>query len=97
MRGKRNTTGSFQLWGEMFAQGITRIYGVTSWKYSTSHEALYDLAGDVDSFDRVKSFFRSGVITKDEYANTLRSYQQRQDEMKSDTRDKAAAIVNTRL
>ena len=33
------------------------------------------------------------VITKDEYANTLRAYQQRHDEMKSDDRDKAAALV----
>ena len=30
-----------------------------------------------------------GMITKDEYENTLRLYQARQDEMKSDARDKA--------
>ena len=33
-----------------------------------------------------------GFITKDEYANTLRAYQQRHDEMKSDDRDKAEAV-----
>ena len=58
------------------------------------HFMISARAGDVDSFDMIKSFIRSGVITKDGYANTLRSYQQRQDEMKSDTRDKAAAIIN---
>ena len=31
-----------------------------------------------------------GMITKDEYASTLRAYQKRHDEMKSDTRDIAA-------
>ena len=30
-----------------------------------------------------------GIITKDEYANILRAYQQRHDELKSDMRDKA--------
>ena len=31
----------------------------------------------------------SGVVTKDEYANTLRAYQKMKDEMKSDDRDRA--------
>ena len=33
----------------------------------------------------------AGFVTKDEYANTLRAYQRRHDEMKSDQRDKVAA------
>ena len=41
-------------------------------------------AGDVDSFDRVKSAFRGGIITKDEYEDTLRSYHKCQVEIKSD-------------
>ena len=32
-------------------------------------------------------------ITKDEYASTLRAYHDRQKEMKSDTRNKAAAAA----
>lgn len=32
-----------------------------------------------------------GRVTKDDYANTLRAYQKRQNEMKSEMRDKAAA------
>ena len=31
------------------------------------------------------------MVTKDEYAKTLRAYHERQQEMKSDERDKAAA------
>ena len=30
-----------------------------------------------------------GIVTKDEYANTLRAYQERCNEMKSDERDRA--------
>jgi hypothetical protein len=35
-----------------------------------------------------------GIVIKDEYANTLRAYQTIQKEMKSDTREKAAAAWN---
>jgi len=48
-------------------------------------------AGMKESLDRVKNGFMKGLVTKDEYANTLRAYQKRQDEMKSDERDKAEA------
>ena len=34
-----------------------------------------------------------GVVTKDEYESTLRAYYERQTEMKSEERDKAAADV----
>ena len=44
-------------------------------------------AGDKKSLDALKLEFMDGVITKDEYANILRAYQQRHDEMKSDMRD----------
>ena len=48
-------------------------------------------AGHKESLEAIKKEYMSGisVVTKDEYANTLRAYQQRQDEMKSDERDKA--------
>ena len=49
-------------------------------------------AGFKLSLDIVKSGFRSGIITKDEYANALRSYQKSQDDIKSDARDKARAV-----
>jgi len=48
-------------------------------------------AGDEESLDPVKQGFKRGLVTKDDFANTLRSYHERQKEMKSEMRDKAAA------
>ena len=59
---------------------------------SMKHFILAAKAGYKPSLESVKLGYKEGVITKDEYANTLRAYQQRHDEMKSDTRDKAAAL-----
>ena len=49
-------------------------------------------AGHKESLDKVKAGFMSGHVTKDEYEYTLRAYHSRQDEMKSDDRDKAANV-----
>ena len=53
-------------------------------------------AGDKLSLDTVKQGYMGGIVTKDEYSNTLREYQKSQDEMKSDARDKALAARNAR-
>ena len=53
------------------------------------HYILAARAGLKDSLDQVKTGFMRGYVTKDEYANTLRAYQQRHGEMKSDDRDRA--------
>ena len=53
------------------------------------HFILAAKAGHKQSLDKVKDGYSSGIVTKDEYANTLREYQKIQDEMKSDTREKA--------
>ena len=50
-------------------------------------------AGDKDSIDGVKEGYMNAAVTKNEYANTLRAYHERQKEMKSDSRDEAAAIA----
>jgi len=49
-------------------------------------------AGKEEAVKAVKIGFMNGVLTKDEYANTLRAHHEIQKEMKSDERDKAAAI-----
>ena len=55
------------------------------------HLMLAARSGYTPSLDGVtKGFTRAGYVTKEEYANTLREYQKRMDEMKSDTRDTAA-------
>jgi len=60
-----------------------------------SHLILAARAGHEGSLDMVKKGFMVGMVTKDEYANTLRSYQKIQDEMKSDERDKAASEMKS--
>ena len=56
------------------------------------HFLLAARAGDKTSLDKVKQGFMQGMVTKDEYANTLRANQNIQDEMKSEDRDKALAL-----
>jgi len=46
-------------------------------------------AGHDESIDQVKQGFVDGYVTKEEYANTLRAYQ---NEMKSDARDAAVEL-----
>ena len=58
------------------------------------HFILSARAGDNISLDKVKAGFINGIVTKDEYANILRAFQSRQDEMKSDQRDKVRAARN---
>ena len=41
------------------------------------------------SLDRGKDGFMRGFVAKNEYASTLRAYQKRVDDMKSDMREKA--------
>ena len=50
--------------------------------------------GHDESLDKVKSGFRNGIVTKDEYEGALRAYHNSQLEVKSDMRDKVAAVRN---
>ena len=56
------------------------------------HYIIGAKAGYKRSLDKVKAGYMSGHVTKDEYANTLRAYQQLQDEIKSDDRAKADVL-----
>jgi len=62
--------------------------GVSEGKAGNEHRALKHLfiaarAGDKRSLDIIKKAFMKGVVTKDEYAHTLRTYQKIRSEMKS--------------
>ena len=57
------------------------------------HYILSARAGDNKSLNVVKGGFMRGFVTKDEYANTLRAYQQRHDEMKSVTGTKLLIVL----
>ena len=68
--------------------------GVLEFKAGNVHRAFKHFlisakAGHNYSLDAVKKGFTKGLLTKDEYANTLRANQKIQDEMKSDDRDRA--------
>ena len=52
------------------------------------HYIIAAKAGDNDALDMVKAGFKDGIVTKDEYAQTLRPYQKIQDDMRSEMRDK---------
>jgi len=52
-------------------------------------------AGYPKSLDSVKQGYMHGLVTKDEYANTLRAYQKSQDETKSEARDIMRKVLAT--
>jgi len=60
------------------------------------HMMISARAGYKKSLDYVKAGYMDGFITKVEYANTIRAFHERQQEMKSDMRDKAAVYMRNR-
>ena len=67
--------------------------GAGNHQRALKHFIISAWVGDNESLDKVKQGFRSGFVTKDEYAGTLRAYHESQTEMKSEARDKAAAVA----
>ena len=61
-----------------------------NWDRAMKHWLISARAGHEKSLGAIKVGFRNGVVTKDEYANTLRAYHERQKEIKSDAREIAA-------
>ena len=57
------------------------------------HFILAAKAGYKQSLDAVKEWYTIGLVTKDEYTDALRGYQKRQDEVKSEMRDKVAILL----
>ena len=56
------------------------------------HFILSARAGYKEALDEVGIGFKRGYVTTDEYANTLRAYQQGHDEAKSDLRDESFVL-----
>ena len=68
--------------------------GLLEYKAGNKHRAFKHFimaaqAGFKESLNAVKAGFKGGLVTKDEYASTLRAHHEIQKEMKSDARDKA--------
>ena len=75
------------------------ILGMMEGQDGTHHRAMKHYvisarAGCKDSLDAVKKGYMAGHVTKEEYANTLREYQESRDNMKSDARDKAKGALS---
>ena len=58
------------------------------------HFMIAAKAGNEEALNTVKKGFKDGLVTKDEFANTLRAHHERQKEMKSEARDKDVAARN---
>ena len=54
------------------------------------HFMIAARSGYDDSLKEVGEGYKAGVVTKDEYANTLRAHKEYQDRMKSKEREEAA-------
>ena len=67
-------------------------YNAGNYDRAIKHFIISARAGSERSLENVKVGFMRGIVTKDEFASTLRAHQLRKDEMKNDARDKAAAI-----
>ena len=59
------------------------------------HFIIAAKAGYNKSLDKVKLGFMDGLVSKDEYEQTLRAYHERQAEMKSEARDAAADFAHS--
>ena len=60
-----------------------------NYQLAVKHYIIAAKAGYDASLEWVKIGYNHGIVTKDEYASTLRAYHERRKEMKSDMRDKA--------
>ena len=69
------------------------IEGMIDIDRSTKHVLIAAKAGHDMAVKEAGTMYKSGHVTKDEYANTLRAYHQNsRDEMKSEERTKAARV-----
>jgi len=80
--------------GVLEAEGQAGNYDHACIERSMKHFILAARAGFEPSLGIVKGGFKGGMVTKEEFANTLRAYHERQKEMKSEMRDRAASSGN---
>ena len=60
---------------------------------AAKHFMISASAGDDESVKAVQDGYRDGIVTKDDFEKTLRAHQKSKDEMKSEWRDHAEAVV----
>ena len=67
-----------------------------NYQRAMKHFMIAAKCGLKDSLDAVMRGFKKGYVTKEEFENTLRGYQASCEEIKSEQRDRAAAIMRAR-
>ena len=82
--------------GNVEARGILGYmeYRAGNAERAVKHWILAAKAGHELCLDKVKKGYMNGLVTKDDYANIVRSYHDRQKEMKSDARERVAWAAN---
>ena len=61
--------------------------------HAIKHFIIAAKSGEEDSLKKVGEGYKARFVTKDEYANTLRAYQESVDEMKSKQREEAKVLL----
>ena len=69
-----------------------REYDAGNYDRAMKHHMIAVRGGDTDSVKAIQQMYMDRHVTKDHYANALRSHQAYVNEIKSDQRDKAAAF-----
>ena len=67
-------------------------YNAGNYDRALKHYMIAVRGGHTDSVKYIQRMYKDGQVTKDQYANALRSHQTYLNEIKSDQRDKAAAL-----
>ena len=70
--------------------GAFEVHEQANLKRGMKHYMIAAKSGSDVSLKEVRKGYRDGFVTKEEYANTLRAYQNIRDEIKSDERAKVA-------
>jgi len=78
--------------GARHSVGAFEEYNNRNMGRAMKHYIIGARCGNNDSLKKVGEGYKSGHVTKDDYASTLRAYQVSVDEMKSEQRTKAAAM-----
>ena len=99
--GERDTEKAMRYWelaamgGGALARhnlGLFEQKSKGNFKKALKHFMISAMGGQFDSLDAIKQLYMDGHATKDDYLNALKARQAYLDEIRSDQRDKAAAV-----
>ena len=74
--------------------GVSEENTGNTYDKALNHFMIAVKSGHTRSIKKIQQMYKEGQVTKDQYANALRSHQAYINEIKSDQRDKAAEFRN---